>query len=55
MAERKSPQSKDEMEETEFTGDPVEVIKGVLKGVNGSSVELQHLAKNLWYGHDQHP
>lgn len=37
-----------EKEDFEFKGDPVEAIDGLLRGVDLSSVELQHEAKRIW-------
>ncbi|MFQ5951226.1 MAG: hypothetical protein ACE5KH_03980 [Candidatus Geothermarchaeales archaeon] len=37
-----------EGQEVGFEGDPVEAIDGLLKDVDLDSVELQHLAKDLW-------
>jgi len=31
-----------------FEGDPVEVIDGILPDINMSSVELQHMIKDIW-------
>jgi hypothetical protein len=31
-----------------FEGDPVEVIDGILSDINISSVELQHMIRDIW-------
>jgi len=35
-------------EDLGFEGDPVKAIKGALKDVDASSVELQHRAEKYW-------
>ena len=37
-----------EVEGPGFEGDPVEAIRGLLKGIDVDSVELQHMAKRFW-------
>jgi predicted DNA-binding protein len=37
------------IEDVKFEGDPVEAIKGILSEVKMNSVDLQHLAKKLWF------
>ena len=37
-----------EEEEVFFEGDPVEAIDGVLSDIDLNSVELQHLARDIW-------
>jgi len=40
-------ESKKVLEEIEIPEDPVQAIKGLLKGVTKTSVELQHMASKL--------
>jgi predicted DNA-binding protein len=37
------------IEDVKFEGDPVEAIRGILSEVKMNSVDLQHLAKKLWF------
>jgi predicted DNA-binding protein len=37
------------IEDVKFEGNPVEAIRGILSEVKMNSVELQHLAKKLWF------
>lgn len=37
-----------ENEDVSFEGDPVKAIEGLLKGVDVSSVELQHESQKVW-------
>jgi len=37
-----------ENEDVSFEGDPVKAIEGLLKGVDLSSVELQHERQKVW-------
>jgi hypothetical protein len=37
------------IEDIKFEVDPVEAIRGILSEVKMNSVELQHLAKKLWF------